>query len=130
MLPCLHYSQSLQCLHCSSIADWFKGRHRSMRILISGHTFGHRAVTTDIDCCMVILTGIKWSFFCRKWFLKNIGPEGLHRMLAGWEDKSAYALCTFAYCSGEQDEPVVLFRGKTPVRSANYHFLYFHSFNL
>jgi len=32
MFPCLHYIQSLQCLHCSSIADWFKGRHRSMPI--------------------------------------------------------------------------------------------------
>ncbi|KAK3698275.1 hypothetical protein QZH41_009503 [Actinostola sp. cb2023] len=40
-------------------------------------------------------------------------PAGLHRMLTGWEDKSAYALCTFAYSSGKKDEPVLLFRGKT-----------------
>jgi inosine triphosphate pyrophosphatase len=35
-----------------------------------------------------------------KWFLDKLGPEGLHRMLAGWEDKSAQAICTFGYCTG------------------------------
>lgn len=36
-------------------------------------------------------------------------------MLADWEDKSAFALCTFAFSSGIKDDPIVLFRGKTPV---------------
>ncbi|XP_031569714.1 inosine triphosphate pyrophosphatase-like [Actinia tenebrosa] len=49
-----------------------------------------------------------------KWFLKKIGPEGLHCMLTDWEDKSAFALCTFAFSSGIKDEPILLFRGKTP----------------
>ena len=35
-------------------------------------------------------------------------------MLHGFEDKSAFALCTFAYSSGKPGEPVKLFRGKTP----------------
>ena len=35
-------------------------------------------------------------------------------MLAGFEDKSAYAVCTFAYSSGEAGSDVILFRGKTP----------------
>ncbi|KAJ1975683.1 acetyl-coenzyme A synthetase 2 [Dimargaris verticillata] len=34
-------------------------------------------------------------------------------MLIGFEDKSAFALCTFAYCAGPGHEPV-LFEGKTP----------------
>lgn len=34
-------------------------------------------------------------------------------MLAGFEDKSAYALCTFAYSTGNPEDPVKLFRGKT-----------------
>lgn len=47
-----------------------------------------------------------------KWFLEKVGPEGLHKMLAGFENKSATAICTFAYSSGEDDE-VLLFQGKT-----------------
>ena len=39
---------------------------------------------------------------------------GLFKLLAGFEDKSAWALCTFAFCAGK-DEPVQLFRGKTEV---------------
>lgn len=33
-------------------------------------------------------------------------------MLAGFEDKTAYALCIFGYCSGEPDAPVELFPGR------------------
>ena len=36
-------------------------------------------------------------------------------MLTGWEDKSAFALCTFAYSTGDLNEPVELFHGKTTV---------------
>uniref|UniRef100_A0A1I7YA36 Inosine triphosphate pyrophosphatase n=1 Tax=Steinernema glaseri TaxID=37863 RepID=A0A1I7YA36_9BILA len=46
-----------------------------------------------------------------KWFLKNLTPEGLPRMLAGFEDKTGYALCTFAYCEGPGKE-VQLFVGR------------------
>lgn len=35
-------------------------------------------------------------------------------MLAGFDDKSAYALCTFAYCSGVAGEKPVVFSGRTP----------------
>lgn len=41
---------------------------------------------------------------------------GLYKLLTGFEDKSAWALCTFAYSAGK-DEPVQLFRGKTQVRT-------------
>ena len=34
-------------------------------------------------------------------------------MLHGFEDKSAYAICTFAYSNGNPDDPVLLFRGIT-----------------
>jgi len=46
-----------------------------------------------------------------KWFLKNLGPDGLYRMLNGWEDKSGFALCTFAYGCRGTDE-IKLFQGK------------------
>ena len=46
---------------------------------------------------------------------------GLHRLLTGWEDKSAYALCTFAYSTGNLKDPVMLFRGKTMVLHQRLH---------
>nr|XP_035158719.2 inosine triphosphate pyrophosphatase isoform X1 [Callithrix jacchus] len=49
----------------------------------------------------------------RKWFLEKLKPEGLHQLLAGFEDKSAYALCTFALSTGHPNQPVRLFRGRT-----------------
>ena len=39
---------------------------------------------------------------------------GLYKLLAGFEDKSAWALCTFAFSAG-REEPVQLFRGTTEV---------------
>lgn len=49
-----------------------------------------------------------------KWFLSSLGHDGLNKMLAGFDDKSAFALCTFGYCEGPGHEPVI-FEGKTPV---------------
>uniref|UniRef100_A0A7N4V2C7 Inosine triphosphatase n=1 Tax=Sarcophilus harrisii TaxID=9305 RepID=A0A7N4V2C7_SARHA len=49
----------------------------------------------------------------RKWFLEKLKPEGLYRLLAGFEDKSAYALCTFALSTGQPEDPVELFKGQT-----------------
>lgn len=45
-------------------------------------------------------------------------------MLAAYEDKSAYALCTIAYHSGEDNSDVVLFEGKTMVRQFLWHIVY------
>lgn len=47
-----------------------------------------------------------------KWFLDKLKPEGLHQLLAGWEDKTAEAVCTFAYSPGPGHE-VTLFQGIT-----------------
>ncbi|XP_071947293.1 inosine triphosphate pyrophosphatase-like isoform X1 [Antedon mediterranea] len=68
-------------------------------------------IVEDTCLCFNALGGLPGPYI--KWFLEKLGPEGLHRMLTGWEDKSAYALCTFAYCSGPGEE-VQLFHGKTP----------------
>ena len=48
----------------------------------------------------------------RKWFMLALGPHKLHQMLDGFKDKSAQAVCTFAYCEGPGHEPV-LFQGRT-----------------
>lgn len=49
-----------------------------------------------------------------KWFQDSIGHVGLNKMLDGFDDRSAYALCTFAYCEGPGHEPII-FEGKTHV---------------
>jgi len=55
--------------------------------------------------------------------LEKIGHVGLNNLLAAYPDKSAYALCVFAYCPGE-GEPVTVFEGRTdgtivPARAPN-----------
>ena len=50
----------------------------------------------------------------RKWFLQAIGLDGLINLLAAYEDKSAQAVCTFAYAEGPGAEPVI-FQGRTAV---------------
>lgn len=47
-----------------------------------------------------------------KWFLKSIGHNGLNNLLAAYPDKSAKAVCTFAYSPGPGHEPI-LFQGIT-----------------
>jgi len=46
----------------------------------------------------------------RKWFLGEIGHVGLNNLLAAYADKSANAICTFAYSAGP-GEQVKLFEG-------------------
>lgn len=48
--------------------------------------------------------------------MSSLGNEGLVKMLAGFEDKTAEAVCTLAYCAGGPIDPVVLFQGKTQGR--------------
>ncbi|WEW56291.1 nucleoside triphosphate pyrophosphohydrolase ham1 [Emydomyces testavorans] len=47
-----------------------------------------------------------------KWFLEKLGHEGLNKLLYAFEDKSAVAICTFAYAAGPDEEPI-LFQGRT-----------------
>ncbi|KAI3428210.1 hypothetical protein D9Q98_006590 [Chlorella vulgaris] len=47
-----------------------------------------------------------------KQFLQKLGHDGLNRMLQGFEDQGAVAMCTVAYCAGPGCTPVVVV-GKT-----------------
>ncbi|KAF2861975.1 inosine triphosphate pyrophosphatase [Piedraia hortae CBS 480.64] len=47
-----------------------------------------------------------------KWFLQVLGVEQFYKLLEGFDDKSAQAVCTFAYCAAPGDEPIV-FQGRT-----------------
>lgn len=69
-------------------------------------------VVEDTSLCFNALKGLPGPYI--KWFLEKLEPEGLNTLLAGWEDKSAVAVCTFAYCDGKcEDLDVLLFQGRT-----------------
>ncbi|XP_075992026.1 inosine triphosphate pyrophosphatase [Anticarsia gemmatalis] len=71
----------------------------------------NRAVLVEDTClCYNALKGLPGPYI--KWFLDKLEPEGLVKLLSGWEDKSAQAVCTFAYCTPD-DMNVVLFQGIT-----------------
>lgn len=67
-------------------------------------------VVEDTSLCFNTLGGMPGPYI--KWFLAKIGPAGLHKMLQGFEDKSAYALCVFGYSTGEPEAPVHVFSGR------------------
>lgn len=69
-------------------------------------------IVEDTCLCFNALGGLPGPYI--KWFLDKLKPEGLPRLLADWDDKSASALCTFAYSTGNLDDEIKLFRGKTP----------------
>ncbi|KAJ5263202.1 inosine triphosphate pyrophosphatase-like protein [Penicillium angulare] len=47
-----------------------------------------------------------------KYFLNALGLEGLNKMLDGFEDRTAEAVCTFAFCPGPGAKPII-FQGRT-----------------
>ncbi|CAL1544335.1 unnamed protein product [Lymnaea stagnalis] len=64
----------------------------------------------DVSLCFNALGGMPGPYI--KWFLMKIGPAGLYKMLESYEDKTAYAQCIFAYCSGEKGAKVHIFDGR------------------
>lgn len=69
------------------------------------------AVMVEDTClCFNALNGLPGPYV--KWFLEKVGHAGLNKMLVGFEDKSAYAQCTFAYTPGPEYDPLV-FVGRT-----------------
>lgn len=56
-------------------------------------------IVEDTCLCYNALQGLPGPYI--KWFMEKLGNEGLVRLLAGWEDKSAQAICTIAYFDGE-----------------------------
>ncbi len=72
---------------------------------------GGPVIVEDTCLCFKALGGMPGPYI--KWFLQAVGPEGLHRMLHGFEDRSAHASCILGYSEGGQDDQVVLFEGRT-----------------
>lgn len=67
-------------------------------------------IVEDSNLCYNALGGMPGPYI--KMFLEKLGLDGLYKLLEGFEDKSAYALCYYAYCAGPGKE-TVLFCGKT-----------------
>ncbi|XP_014248100.1 inosine triphosphate pyrophosphatase [Cimex lectularius] len=76
----------------------------------ASHIVNGPVIVEDTCLCFDALGGLPGPYI--KWFLDKLGPEGLHKMLAGFEDKSATAVCTMAYTESEDSE-VILFQGLT-----------------
>lgn len=68
-------------------------------------------IVEDTCLCFNALKGLPGPYI--KWFLEKLEPEGLYKLLTGFEDKSAQAVCTFAYHPGESNAEVILFEGRT-----------------
>merc|ERR1712150_129869 len=59
-------------------------------------------IIEDTSLCFNAMGGLPGPYV--KCFLKEIGPEGLHKMLLPWQDKSAVAMCIFGYADGTKNE--------------------------
>uniref|UniRef100_A0A146LJX9 Inosine triphosphate pyrophosphatase n=1 Tax=Lygus hesperus TaxID=30085 RepID=A0A146LJX9_LYGHE len=68
-------------------------------------------IVEDTCLCFEALGGLPGPYI--KWFLEKLGPEGLHKMLIGFDEFAAKAICTLAYAEGPGSE-VLLFQGVTP----------------
>ncbi|CAN6476943.1 unnamed protein product [Victoria cruziana] len=64
----------------------------------------------DTCLCFNALGGLPGPYI--KWFLQKIGHEGLNNVLKAYDDKSAYALCSFSLALGPNSQPLT-FIGKT-----------------
>ena len=61
--------------------------------------------TEDVSLRFHALEGLPGPYI--KWFWSSLGCEGLHKMLLGFENKKATAVCTYAFCAGPGQEPIV-----------------------
>ncbi|KFM65736.1 Inosine triphosphate pyrophosphatase, partial [Stegodyphus mimosarum] len=81
-----------------------KSKCRSATSVVKGPV-----IVEDTSLCFNAFHGLPGPYI--KWFYEKLGSEGLHRLLTGWEDKSASAVCTLAFTEGP-DKEVFLFSGE------------------
>ncbi|KAL9640481.1 MAG: hypothetical protein Q9164_000231 [Protoblastenia rupestris] len=70
---------------------------------------GGPVLTEDTCLCFNALKELPGPYI--KWFLQALGHEGLNDLLLAYKDKSAQAVCTFAYCAGPGHDPLI-FEGR------------------
>ena len=64
----------------------------------------------DTSLCFNALNGMPGVFI--KWFLDACGHDGLNKMLADYDDKTAYAQTVVAFSTGPGHDPAI-FDGRT-----------------
>jgi hypothetical protein len=62
------------------------------------HVGGGSVLVEDTSLCFNALNGLPGVYV--KWFVDAIGNDGLHRLLDGYEDKTAYARCILGFKKG------------------------------
>jgi inosine triphosphate pyrophosphatase len=67
---------------------------------------GAPVLVEDTCLCFDALGGLPGPYI--KWFLKNLGPDGLPKLLAAFENKQASAMCIFAFAPDKDSEPILV----------------------
>eukprot|EP00928_Gymnodinium_smaydae_P054153 TRINITY_DN37976_c0_g1_i1.p1 TRINITY_DN37976_c0_g1~~TRINITY_DN37976_c0_g1_i1.p1 ORF type:complete len:232 (+),score=63.37 TRINITY_DN37976_c0_g1_i1:61-696(+) len=80
---------------------------------LAAEAAGGPVMCEDTCLCYHALKGLPGPYI--KWFLEKLGHDGLNKLLAGYEDKSAYAQCIFALSAGPGCQ-VRVFDGRTEGR--------------
>lgn len=70
-------------------------------------------LTEDTSLCFDALGGMPGPYI-KSFTESKVGPDGLCKMLAGFENKRALAVSNLAYTSGRPGDPVLMFQGKVP----------------
>lgn len=65
------------------------------KVMVAYNQVKKPVLVEDTSLCYNAYKGLPGPYI--KWFLKNVGPEGLAKMVHGFDDKSAYAMCIIAY---------------------------------
>ncbi|KEG11092.1 Inosine triphosphate pyrophosphatase family protein isoform 1 [Trypanosoma grayi] len=68
------------------------------KALVAYKNLNRPVLVEDTMLCFEALGGLPGPYI--KWFLDEIGPTGLIKLLKGFESKRAYATCVFTYCAG------------------------------
>lgn len=64
----------------------------------------------DTSLCYNALEGLPGPYI--KAFLTKLGTKGLHKLISGYDDHSAYAQCIFGLAKNQKDTPMI-FVGRT-----------------
>ena len=81
------------------------------KCLIASKETDGPVIVEDTCLCFNALKGLPGPYI--KWFLEKLGHEGLNNLLQAYPDKSAYALCLFAYFDKTVQTEPLIFEGRT-----------------
>jgi len=99
-------SQSLDLVEIQGTSDEIaKDKCRRAAVAVNGPV-----LTEDTAVEFHALKGLPGPYI--KWFMEALGHTGLNNLLSAYDDKSATAVCTFAFSAGPGEEPI-LFQGRT-----------------